>query len=112
MCTACNEELDETFSLVKQYLAEHKQATLAEVVVELEVDSILVAKLIHEGRLYLVDNPNFGINCGRCGTLTNAGSYCKKCQEDMAKQFANATVNSFKKRQEADHHDDTGYFTR
>ena len=110
ICPACIEEKEEVFRQVKQYLRENKSATLVQVIQDLQIEMELVVEMVEEGRLYFAENPNFGIECVCCGKPTSAGRYCPSCQSEVARKFADATLQARCKSQ--DKKRVGGYFSR
>ena len=112
VCAGCLEEEDSVFHSVREYLKEHRNATVPEVVDTLEVEVELVVTLLEEGRLELIDAPNFTLVCAGCGIPTNQGRYCQKCQDELALKLAKATVNLQKKRQKSVTPAGHGFYSR
>lgn len=101
ICPACIAEEDEAFQIVRAYLKEHKDATMAEVTEETEIELELIVSLIQDGRLILRDNPNLTYPCARCGQPTQAGRYCADCTKELTQELNVARTQVQKHQQDS-----------
>lgn len=109
ICPACTHEQDEVFHKVRDYLKQHNNASMSDVVRDLGVDLEDVVELIQDGRLILRDNPNMGYPCERCGGQTRAGRFCAKCASELAAELETARTGLLQNKQEKR---GTGFHTR
>ncbi|WP_083430659.1 TIGR03826 family flagellar region protein [Alicyclobacillus macrosporangiidus] len=110
ICPACVAEEDKAFETVRQYLREHRDATMAEVSEETGVGVDLIIAMIQDGRLMLRDNPNLHYPCERCGQPTRAGRYCPRCTKELSASLSAAARDLRKKAQEMER--GQGYYSR
>jgi len=89
ICEICYKEEEKLFEKVYNFLRkrENRTATLAQVVAATEVDETLIIKWIKKGRLQLVQFPNLGYPCEKCGKLIREGRLCLECSEGIQKQL-------------------------
>jgi flagellar operon protein (TIGR03826 family) len=91
ICPHCIEEEEQDLQVVKDYLGNHRLATLPEVVRDTEVPLETVLTFIDDRRLVLVDFPNLTYQCQQCGTHTQNGRYCQECTDNLVQELADAT---------------------
>jgi flagellar operon protein (TIGR03826 family) len=89
ICEQCYREEEALFEKVYQFLRkrENRTATMAQVVKETGVSERLITKWIKAGRLKLVQFPNLGYPCEKCGKMIREGRICKECNIDLQKQL-------------------------
>ncbi|RIV18811.1 hypothetical protein D2Q93_13705 [Alicyclobacillaceae bacterium I2511] len=109
LCPQCIAEEDAAFRVVKAYLKDHRDATLAEVTDATEVDVELLVAMIRNGRLLLRDNPNLTYPCERCGQPTHAGHYCPQCAAELVTALSGAQEELARKIKGKDN---DGYYSR
>lgn len=80
LCPACAEELEKTFQLVKEYLWENPDATLALVSEKFEVSTAQIKQWIREERLVLSKESPAFLDCENCGEPVKSGRYCNSCK--------------------------------
>lgn len=90
LCPQCIRDEDEMIEKVKDYLHEHKGASLTEVVEATEAEEALVLRLIREGRI-LVSDANVAIKCERCGRSISEGRFCNACASELARGLMGGT---------------------
>ena len=83
ICPACREELESKFQEVKKYLFDNRNATIAQVVENCDVDEHQIRQWIREERLEFSSGIDASIVCENCGTLIKSGRYCDKCKASM-----------------------------
>ncbi len=91
ICPACITDEDKVFIKVRDYLREHKNAFMKDVVEGAEVDMDMLIQMIQNGRIILVDNPNIGYECERCGGFTQSGRFCANCTSELASSLTDAS---------------------
>lgn len=92
ICLDCIEEEEQHLQTVKDYLRDHRLATLPEVVRDTEVPLESLITFIDDRRLLLVEFPNFTYACQECGKPTQNGRYCTDCTDKLVQDLADATA--------------------
>lgn len=82
-CPACVEEMDKAFKTVKDYLFDHRDATVVDVVTDTGVPEKYVLSFLKEGRLN-VENSEDMLKCEDCGRPISSGRYCIDCRNRLA----------------------------
>ncbi|MCL6517454.1 TIGR03826 family flagellar region protein [Alicyclobacillus sp.] len=111
ICPACVAEEDKAFDIVRQYLREHRDATMAQVSEETGVGVDLIISMIQDGRLMLRDNPNLHYPCERCGKPTRAGRFCPACTKELSAGLG-AAARELRKKAEQTDSQGRGYYSR
>ncbi|MCL6584963.1 MAG: hypothetical protein K6T72_00335 [Anoxybacillus sp.] len=89
ICEVCYKEEEKLFEKVYNFLRkrENRTATLAQVVAATEVDETLIIKWIKKGRIQLLQFPNLGYPCDKCGKLIREGRLCVECNKGLQQQL-------------------------
>ncbi|GGJ64115.1 flagellar operon protein (TIGR03826 family) [Anoxybacillus voinovskiensis] len=89
ICEVCYKEEEKLFEKVYNFLRkrENRTATLAQVVAATEVDETLIIKWIKKGRIQLLQFPNLGYPCDKCGKLIREGRLCLECNQGLQQQL-------------------------
>lgn len=87
ICPACKDKMDEKFRIVKEYIREHKIATMTEVCEECDVDASQIRQWIREDRLQFSDDSPIKIPCEGCGKMIGSGKFCPACAANLAHGF-------------------------
>lgn len=89
ICDVCYKEEEKLFEKVYNFLRkrENRTATLAQVVAATEVDEGLIIKWIKKGRIQLLQFPNLGYPCDKCGKLIREGRLCAECNQGLQQQL-------------------------
>ena len=82
-CPVCAEEMDKAFTLVKEYLYSHENATVLDIVEATGVTEKFVLYFLKEGRLN-VEETDASLRCEDCGRPIPSGRYCSTCREKLA----------------------------
>ena len=83
ICPACREEIEAEFQKVKKYLFDNKNATIAQVAEECEVEESQIRQWVREERLMFSSGIDAGVTCENCGTPISTGRFCDKCKNTM-----------------------------
>jgi flagellar operon protein (TIGR03826 family) len=86
ICPVCAEELDRYYLIVKDYLYDHPDANLFDIVRETGVPEKIVLGFLREGRLS-VDIEGAMLECEECGAPIASGRFCPKCQGKLEKML-------------------------
>lgn len=91
ICNVCKQEEETIFIQVKEYIREHKGATIEEVSHETGASIALIEKFLKQGRLEVIEGSPIEITCERCGVRITTGKYCNKCRERLASALGGVT---------------------
>lgn len=81
---ACREALEEKFHEVKNYIFDHRSATIPEVSEACEVSTNQIQQWLREERLQLGEGSGITLFCENCGVPIMTGRFCEKCKNSMA----------------------------
>ncbi len=87
ICPACQDEMEKKFTNVKNYVWDHRDATIEEIAEQNEVPVKQIQQWIREERLTFAENSPMGIPCENCGKLIKSGRYCDECKNSMMKSL-------------------------
>ena len=79
-CPACSEALEKKFQKVKQYIWDHRTASLQEISDANEVSVGQLRQWVREERLCFTEESPVGLECESCGTTIKTGRYCENCK--------------------------------
>ena len=88
VCANCVKEIEEQYTLCRDYLKENKYATLSQLSEETGVPMKQILKFIREGRLATTDSPNITYPCESCGTPIREHYLCPNCRDRLAKKIS------------------------
>ena len=74
ICPQCREELEKKFDTVKEYIREHRGASVLEVSKECEVEEAQIRQWVREERLEFDTSSGIGVVCESCGVAISSGS--------------------------------------
>ena len=89
-CPACSEALEKRFQQVKQYIWDHKTATLQEISDENGVSVGQLRQWVREERLCFTDDSPVGLECESCGATIKTGRYCDNCKGKLSNTLMSA----------------------
>lgn len=89
ICPACERELENKFQEVRQYVREHKEASITEVAEENDVSVNQIKRWVRQERLAFTDASQVGLECENCGALIKTGRFCDNCKNKMANELSN-----------------------
>ena len=87
LCPECRAELDKKFVEVKEFIEEHKNATVNMVSEELDVSVQQINQWIREERLSFSEDSAVMIQCEKCGANIRTGRYCDACKTSLAREL-------------------------
>ena len=90
LCPACREKLEQKFQQVKDYVREHKAASMEQNTTDCEVERKQVEQWVREERLVFSDASPIKLYCEKCGAYIITGRFCDKCKKDTADNFSEA----------------------
>ncbi len=90
VCNECNQQEQEDFEKIREYLFAHPNSTTIEVTNATGVDPKVISRLLKQGRL-LADNIQIAdadeLKCEKCGQPISKGRFCEKCTGEMKNQL-------------------------
>ncbi len=98
ICPICVTELDEMFTTVRDYLFDHRNASVEEVVENTGAEADDVIEWVREGRLVAGDAKQSFLKCERCGLSISQGRFCAACSAEMMSKLEN-TASQLRGRQ-------------
>jgi flagellar operon protein (TIGR03826 family) len=87
LCPACREEDEKDFKRVKEYLYDHRGASMTEVSEALNISISKLKRFLKEGRIEIMEDSNFVLQCERCGASIRSGQYCDACSKELADEL-------------------------
>lgn len=90
VCPKCRKREEELFGEVKDYLRDHKGASMEEVSEATGASLGLIQTFLREGRLEVTADSPIAIECEQCGTKIRTGRFCDKCRNTLAHGLGNA----------------------
>lgn len=88
VCPDCRQSEEEKFELVKEYLWEHPNSTVAAVSEATNVEEKIIIKFIKENRLQSEGlDIDYTLECKSCGKEIDSGVYCDSCRGKMLSDF-------------------------
>ena len=93
-CMDCKELRYDHFGKVRKYLYDHGPSPAPEVVAATGVPNHIVVELLKEGRIELVQNSRFFLQCERCGCAIRFGRICPDCAKELADSIDKAMKES------------------
>ncbi|GAJ97527.1 LOW QUALITY PROTEIN: flagellar protein [Geomicrobium sp. JCM 19055] len=102
LCPRCYQQEEDYFRRVSTFLRrrENRQSTIAETSDATGVSEQRILDYISQGRLQLIDLPNFRVPCYFCKEKTKYGKLCKSCEKQMSKDLAEHMEESDNKRKQ------------
>lgn len=90
-CPACSEALEKRFQQVKQYIWDHKTATLQEISEANDVSVGQLRQWVREERLCFTKDSPVGLECESCGATIKTGRYCENCKSKLGNALMSVT---------------------
>lgn len=87
LCPNCRQAVENKFNQVKQYIYDHREATMEQVAEDNEVTIAQLKQWVREERLCFSDDSVVGIECENCGAIIKTGRFCDKCKKEMANKL-------------------------
>lgn len=85
VCLECEEELDRQFRRVRDYLYDHPNADIAQIVKQTEIPERTILQFLREERLSLQGGSADGaLVCEQCGKPIPSGKICVACRERLS----------------------------
>lgn len=90
VCQSCKEAAEKKFQEVKDYVRDHKTASIPDICKDCGVEPKQVQQWIREERLIFADDSPVKISCEICGKQISTGRYCAQCKRDTAAGISEA----------------------
>ena len=90
VCQACKQAAEAKFQEVKEYVREHKTASIPQICEDCGVENKQVQQWIREERLIFADDSPVKLSCELCGAQIRTGRYCDKCKKETASNISAA----------------------
>ncbi len=87
VCPACKENAEAKFQEVKEYIREHKGASIPEVADACDVDAKQIRQWLRDERLEVTEDSALYLTCESCGAAIRSGRFCEKCKGNMTRDF-------------------------
>jgi flagellar operon protein (TIGR03826 family) len=98
LCPDCINKIEDKFIEVKDYIQDHKNATMPEISSECDVRIEQIEHWIREERLYFSDDSPIGIACESCGVTIKSGRFCPACKTKMSNVLSDLYSDDSKNR--------------
>ena len=89
-CEECGNIALDDFGKIKEYLEEHKGATMKEISAATGVEMKIVGMFLDDGRIQIPKGSKIFISCKRCGCALRSGRYCEDCTRELGSQLKGA----------------------
>lgn len=83
LCSRCNDEVDDDFLRVKEFIYDNPSSSIKEVSFNTGVHVDIILKWIREDKIVLATNSVITF-CERCGEPSDGSRYCKKCVHELS----------------------------
>ncbi len=105
ICPTCEKRLEDKFQEVKQYVKEHREASITEVAEENEVSVNQIKRWVRQERLAFSDESMVGLECENCGAMIKTGRFCESCKQKLQNNLSSVIKKKpepvVKKKQES-----------
>ncbi len=88
ICPECEKQDEQEFQKVREYLRKNRGADINVVSEETGVSTKKILKYLREGKLEVSEGMKDLIKCEKCGVSIRNGQFCRKCSEEVSKQFS------------------------
>ncbi|MBM7623027.1 flagellar protein [Sporohalobacter salinus] len=95
ICPDCEDEIEENFKKVRDYIYDNGQASIPQIHEETGVSIKEIKQFIREGRLVEYDI-DVSVECKKCGKKIKSGNYCSECTEELSKGLSSKEEESKK----------------
>ncbi len=94
ICPACKERLEDKFQEVKEYVRDHRTASMNDIIDDCDVERKQVEQWVREERLIFSEESPIKFNCEKCGKTIRSGRLCDKCKKEMINGFGGRRVSA------------------
>ncbi len=92
-CPDCQDEDERLFQTLKDYLYDHPQASLGEIVRETGIAYETIVRFLREGRLELTGGEP-PLHCERCGAAIPTGRLCGGCTALLEREISRGLASA------------------
>ena len=96
LCPSCAEQMEKKFQQVKEYVWEHRTATIQDISDNNDVSVKQIRQWVREERLTFADDSPVGLECEKCGATIKTGRFCEACKNRL-----NSDLSSMIKKPDA-----------
>lgn len=90
ICPHCREADKRDFDRVRDYVYEHKRATIMEVADALNIRPEIIENFLRAGRLEIPNDSAVFIHCERCRKEIRSGRFCADCASQLTLEMKKA----------------------
>jgi flagellar operon protein (TIGR03826 family) len=85
VCEKCWKAEEAAYDTVYKFMRkrENRTASMLQIVEATGVEEVLILKFIKSGKLQIVNFPNLGYPCDKCGTIIRNGRICDGCTAEL-----------------------------
>ncbi|MCR5526407.1 MAG: hypothetical protein K6F39_03390 [Lachnospiraceae bacterium] len=83
-CPKCGKIYKDDFGRVREYLDEHRGATVTEIASVTGVQETLITRMLRDERLEVAEGSKTFLACEACGKPIRSGYYCDECAQIAA----------------------------
>jgi len=83
-CPKCAAIYKDDFGRVRDYLDEHRGATVTEIATQTGVPETLITRMLREERVEVAEGSKTFLTCEACGKPIRSGYYCSDCAKIAA----------------------------
>jgi flagellar operon protein (TIGR03826 family) len=85
VCEKCWRQEEAAYDTVYKFMRkrENRTASMLQIVEATGVVEVLILKFIKNGKLQIVNFPNLGYPCDKCGTMIRNGRLCEGCTAEL-----------------------------
>lgn len=82
-CERCENEVMDDFGKVKEFLEENGPSSAVEIAESTGVRVDVIEFFLKKGRLEIIENSQFYLQCEKCGCAIRYGRYCPQCAKSL-----------------------------
>jgi len=83
ICPQCKETAEAKYQVAREYIREHRGATVQQVSEECDVEEAQIRQWVREERLVFDTESGIGVVCESCGTVIASGRLCDRCKAEL-----------------------------
>ena len=92
-CKTCEEVVLDDYGKVKQFLEENGAVPSMVISQCTGVSIEIIDSLLKDGRLEIVENSKYFLNCQKCGCAIRSGRFCIDCAKELAQGVQSLLYN-------------------
>lgn len=85
LCNDCQDELEEIFRRIRDYLYDYPNHNLMEIAKETEIKESDIMILLKQGRISFTNAEGSSLTCENCGRIITTGRLCDDCKISVGK---------------------------